>query len=120
MLHGRNWYDDEGWRAEAGYYRLLLPVPDSNWKNWNDQVAHLGTIDEAWQPAPVAVAATAFLVYLTVTGNDPLQNGWCRCAESFFLGRRAGLTVNGGCVNVYCDWNDDRDSRLWLAASRKA
>lgn len=117
MWQDQNWYDDKEWKAEPGYYRLNLRVPNSNRKNWNEQVAHLRTIDEALQTAPVTVAASALLVYLTETGNDLLKNDWCRCSEPLPDGGRAVLAVYDGRVYVSDCWDDSRDDDLWLASS---
>lgn len=122
MWQDQNWYDDKGWKVEPGYYRVLLRVPDSNRRNWNEQVNHLKTVDEAWQPAPVTVAATALLVHLTETGNDLLRNDWCRCAEPLPCDDHAALTVDHGRVLVYDRrWDGRRDDgHLWLSAARKS
>lgn len=120
MRQDETWYDNKVWKADPGYYRLLLPVPSSNRKNWHEQLAHLRTIDDAWQPAAVAIAATALLVHLTATGNDLIRNDWCRCAELILDGDQAVLTVSDGRL-----WVDDsygnvhRYGGLWLAAAQK-
>lgn len=117
MWQDQDWYEKEGWKAESGYYRLNLRVPSSNQKNWDEQIAHLRTIDEAAEAAPIAVAATALLVHLTETGNDLFDNDWCRCAEPLPDGRHAGLTVSGGRVHVDF-WDGFRGDAFWLASSR--
>jgi hypothetical protein len=119
MWQDQNWYDDKGWKAEPGYYRINLRIPDSNRRNWPEQVSHLKTVDAALQPAPVTVAATALLVHLTETGNDLLKTDYCRCVESLPGDDRAALYVNVGRVYVFCFWDDHRHDHLWLAASRK-
>ena len=119
MWQNQNWYDDKGWKAEPGYYRLNLRTPDSNHKNWNEQTVHLRTIDEAAQAAPVTVAATALLVHLRWNGQDLLKNDWCRCAEPLPGDGRAVLTVHDGRVRVdNSNWDDDRGGNIWLASSR--
>lgn len=122
MWQDQNWYDDKGWKAEPGYYRVLLRVPDSNRRNWNEQLSHLKTIDEALQPTPVTVAATALLVHLTKTGNDLLRSDWCRCAEPLPGGHRAALAVpvDLGRVLVYDRWDIHRNDCIWLSTSRKS
>lgn len=117
MRKDQDWYDDKCWKAEPGYYRLLLRVPDSNRKNWSEQVSHLRTIDEAWQPAPVCVAATALLVHLVETGNDLLKTDVCRCAEALPDGDRVVLTVYEGRVDVSDYWDDHRNDDLWLSSA---
>jgi hypothetical protein len=119
MWH-QNWYDKKGWEAEPGYYRVLLRVPDSNDRDWSEHVNHLRTVNEALQPAPVTVAATALLVHLTETGNDLLKNDWSRCAEALPDDCRPNLTVSKGRVVVSYDWDVNRRDFLWLAASRKS
>ncbi len=89
------------WKADPGYYRLLLPVPDSNMKTWNEQLRHLATIDAAWRAAPVCVAVTALLVHSTVTGNDLLKNdNWYLCAEMPTSGCHTVLAFFNGRVGV--------------------
>ncbi len=119
MVQDKNWYDDKGWKAEPGYYRVLLRVPDSNRRNWNEQVNHLKTIDEAWQPTPVTIAATALLVHLAETGNDLLRNDWCRCAEPLPDRLRVGLTVSYNRVRVCHFWDNYSLDDLWLSAARR-
>jgi hypothetical protein len=41
MRQDQIWYDKYEWKAEPGYYRLLLPVPNSNAKTWAEQLAYL-------------------------------------------------------------------------------
>lgn len=118
MQHDQNWYDEKGWKAEPGYYRLNLRVPNSKRKNWNAQVAHLRTIDEVLQPAAITVAASALLVHLTETGNDLLKNKCCRCREPLPDDHRAILTVNDGRVHVGSIWGGLPDAYIWLASSR--
>jgi hypothetical protein len=120
MWQDQGWYDKYGWKAEPGYYHLLLPVPGSNRKTWGKQLRHLASIDAAWQPAPIPVAGSALLAHLTKTGKDLLHNDWCRCAEALPHGDHAGLDVGEGRVRVDSYWDGDPDDYLWLAASRKS
>lgn len=116
------WYE-KPWRAEPGYYRLLLPVPNSNWKTWDEQ---LKLLDSGWQPAPVCVATTAFLAHRTKTSINLLEaasvenDGWCRCAEAPKSGRRVTLGIQKGRVEIHNDWDDRGLGWLWLCAARKA
>jgi len=119
MWQDQDWYEKYGWQAEPGYYRLLLPVPRCNRKTWSEQLRHLQSIDPAWQPAPVCVAATALLVHLTETGNDLLRHDWCRCAEALPSGSRTALTVSEGRVGVYSGWGGYRYAYVWSSAARK-
>jgi len=107
------------WKAESGYYRFLLPVPNSNRKNWSRQLRHLITIDAACQTAPVCIAATALLVHLTETSNDLLKNDWCRCAEALPDEFRVVLHVHKGCVSVGSDGDDRPNDGVWLSAAQK-
>jgi hypothetical protein len=120
MWQNQQWYDDKEWNAESGYYQVNLRVTDSNRKSCDEQVAHLRTIDEAFQPAPVTVAVTALLVHLMETGNDLLQKDWCRCSEPLPSDSRANLTVDHRRVRVDRYWGGFRYDNLWLAASRKS
>lgn len=115
----QDWYDSYGWKAGPGYYRLLLPVPGSNRKTWEQQRRHMRELDEAWEPAPVCIAATGLLAHLAATGNDLLRDDFCRCAEALPDGGHAVLTVYGGRVLVYDYWGGRRYDYLWLSAARK-
>jgi hypothetical protein len=56
---------------------------------------------------------------LKETGNDLLQNDWCRCAEVAAQGYRVALTGYGGRV-LFSRYSDNcRGVNLWLAAARK-
>jgi len=119
----QDWHEMSGWKAEPGYYRLLLPVPKSNRKTWSEQLRSLVKISATWQAAPICVAATALLVHLMETGNDLLKNDWCRCATEQLPGiHRAVLDVVDGRVRVSVNGHLDRicNDYLWLAASRKS
>lgn len=119
MWQDQNWYEKYGWKAEPGYYRLLLPVPNSKRNNWSDQLQHLATIDMDWQAAPICVAATALLVHLTESGNDLLKNDWCRCAEALPCDGHAGLAVYEGRVHVNDLWDAYPLGKVCLSAARK-
>ena len=114
-----DWYGKYEWKAESGYYRLLLPVPNSNRRTWDEQLRHLARIDTAWKPAPVCVAATALLIHLTETGNDLLEDNWCRCTEVLPDGGHAVLSVSGGRVRVRSYWVDSPYDDVFLGAARK-
>lgn len=119
MWQDQDWYDKYGWKAEPGYYRLLLPVPNSNRRNCSEQLRLLASINTSWEVAPVCVAATALLVHLTVTATDLLRKDWCRCAEVLRGGFRVVLFVYEGRVGLYSDWGEDSDEKLWVSAARK-
>jgi hypothetical protein len=123
MWQTQNWYDPYEWKAEPGYYRLLLPVPNSNQKTWTEQVDHLRSIGEAWLPAPVTVTVTALIVHLAETSVDLLRNDFCRCAETLPGGNRAGLMASPGRLHVSAYralWDKRPHDRLWLSASKKS
>ncbi|MBI2523787.1 hypothetical protein HYW11_01025 [Candidatus Peregrinibacteria bacterium] len=113
--------EKDEWKSEPGYRRLLLPVPSSNRKGWSEQLRHLATIDTAWQPASVCVAATALLIHLTETGNNLLLEDSCiRCAEVLPTDCRVILMVDFGRVRGAVEpWPDRPFDRMWLAAAQK-
>lgn len=120
MMLGPGCYVDQ-WIVEPGYYRVLFPVPKSNAKSWTEQVNHLKTIGEGWQPVPATVAATALVVHLAKSGTALLQNDVvCRCADSLLeRGCAVVLLVREGRVVVSGDWGGSRYQGLWLAGYRK-
>ena len=147
MWQNQDWYEKYGWRAEPGYYRVLptvpgsnqydwyeqygyvlrvqpgyyLPVPNSKPQSWSEQLRRLANIDSSWQATPICIAATAFLVHLTETGNNPLKNGWCCCAESLPDDNLAGLSICEGRVYINSHvWTGRRFDNLWLSAARKS
>ena len=120
MQQGQRSYDDMKWVAESGYYRLLLPVPGSRNKRWDEQISLLRTIDEVWQPAPVAVTTTALVVHLAETGEDVLQGNFCRCAEGLSDDYRVGVgSFDSERFAVGDGWDDYRDAILGLAVAQK-
>lgn len=100
MWQTQDWYRCYGWTAAPGYYRVLLPAPDSDRRSWYHQVRQLRALGPAWKPAPVCVAATALLVHLRETGCSLLQEDWCRCAEVLPGDARPVLAVSDGRVAV--------------------
>ena len=120
LMHQQDWYDKYDCMAAKltpGVYRVRLPVPDSNRKNFSEQKSLLLSGEEV---APVALGAVSLLVHLKETGNDLLENDWCRCAEALPDELHAGLNVYEGRVCVNFGWDDGRLDRLWLSAARKA
>ena len=86
-------------RVRPGYYRLLLPVPDSDEKSWDEQTKdYLVKNYPGFKPAPTIIALTAELVHLKEYGEDLLRGGSCRCLET--LKQHATLRVKGGHVDV--------------------
>jgi hypothetical protein len=120
MWQDQDWYDQYGWKADPGYYHILLPVPGSNRKTNSKQVQHLAGMGLLWQPAPTPIAGSALLAHLTKTGKDLLHNDWCRCLEVLPLDFLAALTVYDGRVDVINYWDDDPYDSVWLSAARKS
>jgi hypothetical protein len=122
MWQDQNWYDAKGWKAEPGYYRVLFPVPRSNRMTWSEQLNHLKAIDGVWQPATVAIAATATLIHLTETGNYLLsKDDWCRCEEGFSGGSRLVFGYYRGRVRIHKGrWDGKRYDHVWLVGCRKS
>ncbi len=120
----REYRFDNMFRVVApGYYRLLLPVPESSNKDWGEQFAHLGSLDR-WQPAPIVIVATALVVHLAKTGKDLLDcgdNDYCRCADQSTgkVSYGFGLAVTNGRVRVCELRSTEYRPNLWLAACRK-
>ena len=120
LMHQQDWYDKydcASAKLTAGIYRVRLPVPDSNRKNFTEQKDLLLPDEEV---APVALCASTLLVHLKETGNDLLKNDWCRCEEALPGGGRVALDVSDGRVGVRSDWVGGRDGVLWLSAARKS
>ena len=116
------WYDDERFRADPGYYQLLLPVPGSNRKNWKEQLEHLRSLDIGWQPAPAAVVGTALLVHLAKTKENLLRirTHYCRCAESVGGVGRIGLGILGDNQVLVTGFKDSPQlDYLWMAAASR-
>ncbi len=113
------------WKAPAGYYRALIPVPESNRLTWDEQAGDdkaslLARQYAGWLALPTPIGATALAVHLGVTGEDLLQGDFCRCAEALPLDSRAELDVYEGRVDVSSGWDDLRHRDVFLGAARKA
>ena len=117
----QSWYGREAF-AVAQYrpcYRQVRtePVPDSLGKTYADQLALLPADEEV--PMARAVVA-ALVVRFLATGERLLPGVWVRCADQTSDGLRVyvgdfdrdGLSVNGR-------WDDNRNSGIGLASSRK-
>lgn len=119
MQQGKDWYEKHEWKAEPGYYRILLPVPRSDHRTRTDQHKQLAYIDSDWKPTPVCIAATGLLVHLVETGNDLLGNDRCRCAESLPYDHSVVLHARNGRVDVVSDWGVFKaDGDLWFSAAQ--
>jgi hypothetical protein len=81
FLRDEAFYEEPHWADELGYYRLLLPVPDSTAKTWDEQDAQLQAERNHWKPAPLVVALTPLLAHLVATGRDLFRGKFCRCAS---------------------------------------
>ncbi len=101
----------------SGIYRLRLPVPNSNWKNFQEQRALL--VDDE-QPASVALLAATMLLHHQESQPDPLNDGWVRCKETAAGGSRVVLAWSGGRLSVNSPWDDGRYVFVWLASARRA
>ncbi len=115
LVQDKNWYDGKGFTAPSGYYAVQLRVSDSNNKTWHEQQSLL----EGIRPAPVAVASLALALHLHQTGNDPLQDEWCRCNEPLPGEVRVELDVDEGRVVVDYASDDFSYDFVWLAGCRK-
>lgn len=112
------------WRTESGYYRILLPVLNSDRKNWNQQAGDtessmLARQYDGWQAIPTVVGATALALHFGVTGEDLLNGNYCRCDEALSDDDLAGLVVFGGRVHVGSVWDGDSSDDVVLVAARK-
>ncbi len=117
LLWDDAWYDQYDWssvKLTPGVYRVRMPIPDSNSKNFAEQQKLLLSGEEV---TPVALAATVLLCHLKQTGKDLLEDDWTRCAEPLPDGFRVGLLVAGDRVGVSPTWDDDRNGDLWLASA---
>ncbi len=119
MWQDQDWYDTFAWKAEPGYYEVLLPVPFSNNMTMEEEVEHLHRTYPGFEPAPVPVADTALLAEYAETGKDPLSGNIIRCAEQTRPGFRVVLRVLDGRVCVNCHWGDYRSGHVFLAAARR-
>lgn len=120
LMLDQDWYNKYPFSREKltpGIYRVRLPIPDSNRKNFAEQGKLLLSGE---QVAPAALVAVALLCHLKQAGKDLLQSDWTRCAEAIPDGDRVALSVGGGRVHVDFYWHDRRYDDLWLAGSRKS
>lgn len=109
----------EAWKAPPGYYHARMPVPDSNRKTHDRQVAHLARLYVALKELPTSVGATLLAAHFGVTGEDLLKGDICRCAEALPYRGHAVLHVGEGRVIVDEDWDDRPDNRVFLGAARR-
>ena len=112
LMHQQDWYDKYDFasaKLTPGIYRVRLPVPDSNRKNFTEQKDFLLSGEEV---APVALGASALLVHLKKTSNDLLKNDWCRCAEPLPDDDHVALNVRVGRVGVDFCWGGYRNGNL--------
>jgi hypothetical protein len=119
-------YNEREWKvAEPGYYKIILPVPDSNRKPREQQVAHMRTISEGFQPAPIVVAASAALVHLMETGNSLLkEDSYYMCDESrnehknYHVGLMFRRDLEECLVDIQHRWDGAIHNEVWLAAAK--
>jgi hypothetical protein len=112
--HMPDWWARQSFKAEPGYYRLILRSPDSCRKAWDELPS-----SARWHAASVCVVLTALLVRLQETGENFLRRDWFRCAETGPNGVRAVLAFYSGRVSVSDYWDEDRDADMWLANAWK-
>ena len=120
LMWDQDWYNEYPFSREKltpGVYRVRLPIPDSNRKNFAEQKKLLLSGEDV---APVALAAVALLCHLKQAGQDLLNNDWARCADALPDEFRVGLCVYEGRVYVNCCWDDGRRDDVWLAGCRKS
>ena len=110
----------EGWKAPAGYYHTRIPVPESDRMTHDEQVAYLGRSYPALKELHTPVGVTALLVHFGITGEDLLNESFCRCAEVLPNGFYVDLYVLEGCVDVSRDCGNSREDAVFLGAARKS
>lgn len=126
LIENLQWYRRMGWGkkyglvVESGYYRLLLPVPKSDRRTWQNQLRYLAHIDPTYQPAAAIVVASALHIHKMETGNDLLGGGSCRCADTFGRGSQAELHLEKCYVNLCASKQKYGYDHTWLAAMKKA
>ncbi len=109
----------EAWKAPTGYYHARIPVPDSNRMTHEQHVDLLARLYASLKELPTPVGATVLAVHFGVTGEDLLKGDFCACAEVLPNGRRAGLRVFRGRVNVHY-WDGNPYDVVFLGAARKS
>ena len=112
------------WKAPAGYYRVLVPVPESNRLMWDAQAGDektslLARQYAGWSALPTPIGVVALAVHLVITGEDLLKGNFCRCVEALPGGLHAVLHVLGGRVYVNYYLGDHPFDDVFLGAARK-
>jgi hypothetical protein len=118
LMWEQDWYHKYQWSSEklpAGIYRMRIPVPHSNRKNFAEQEAMLPSGE---QFAPIVLVATAMLAHRLQAGENLLKNDWTRCKEQTADGYRVVLYWGEGRLVVDVDWDDRRDGGLWSSSVR--
>ena len=119
--HDGAWYNSQAFakdKGEVGWHLVRkTPVANSTSKSWSEQQALLGKNEET----PTARVMTYTIIgHYLATGERLFRNLYVRCSDVVSNGNRVyvGHFDEGGFyVNDY--WDDDRDSNLGLASSRK-
>lgn len=117
LMWDDTWYDKYDWssvKLTPGVYRVRMPIPDSNSKNFAEQQKLLLSGEEV---TPVALAATVLLCHLKQAGKDLLEDDWTRCAEPLPGELRIGPAVDRGRVYVRSRWGGARSVSLWLSSA---
>jgi hypothetical protein len=115
VMWDQDWYNNYIWSSEVlpvGFYRLRIPVPNSNSKSFDEQTELLFTGEV---PAHPVLVATAELCHEIQTGKSMLA-GICvrtgkKCHSGLELGRDEGrLSVHR--------YGNDYDSNPYLASAQ--
>jgi len=120
LMYREDWYRRYEWAKVPvipGIYQLRLPIHDSNWKNFQEQVTLLV---DGEQLAPVALVTATMLLHHQKRQPDPVDDGWARCDEMTADGSHVELSWdNYGRLYVNGYWADSRGESVWLAAVRR-
>ncbi len=113
----QNGFHEKVCRAEPGYYRLKLRIPDSNYRNWETLVTQMRFMNEVIEPAPAIVAASALVAHLIETDKDLLDYDWCRCQDPLPKNNTVILTVRDSRVRFEEFPATKLAKRLWYASA---
>lgn len=117
LMWDQDWYDQYNFTAPAGRYEVMMLVPNSKNKTWDEQKEML---KDGWEPCPVIVGAVLWIAHKKQTGVDLLDDNWSRFAEKS-NGNRVALFENDGrlYVHIYWNWDNERNDRFWASAARR-
>ncbi len=103
---------------EPGYFRVMLAPPRSNMKSSEEQLTHLTSLPENWEPTRAIIALAAVLIDREATGKNRFE--FChavRCADTTLNGKRAELTLGRWLTLGLCP--DGRGDHIYMAACLK-